>query len=163
MTTRLPVLVLELLRLRAGPQDFPAGWNTAGLFILAYLAVILFSQTRLGDPDAELRSLLSIAIQLAAVIAMLKFRGVKERTTQTLSALASSGTVLVVLSYLLVSQADATRNQPVLALALLGVFTWIVVIDAHIYRHALSTTMSRGLLVAVMLFAVSYTLIELLV
>ena len=53
--------------------------------------------------------------------------------------------------------------QPMLALALLGVFTWSVVIDAHIYRHALSTTMSRGLLVAVLLFAISYTLIELLV
>jgi hypothetical protein len=160
---RLPVLVLDLLRLRAGPQDFPSGWTVAIPMIFAYLAVILFSQSRLGDPDAGLRSLLTISGQFFAVLIMLGLRGVPERATQTLSALAGSGVVLVVVSYLLVAQADPNRNQPVLALALLAVFTWSIVIDAHIYRHALSTTMSRGLLVAVMLFAVSYTLIELLV
>jgi hypothetical protein len=33
-------------------------------------------------------------------------------------------------------------------------------VDAHIYRHALSITMSLGVLVAVMIFAVNFILIE---
>jgi hypothetical protein len=163
VNSRLPVLIFDLLRLRAGPQDFPSGWSFAGLMILLYTAGVMFSQSRLGDPDAEIRSLLSMSFQFSAVVALLIFRGFPERATQTLGALACSGLVMVMMSYLVVSQADPNRNQPVLALALLGVFTWSIVIDAHIYRHALSTTMSRGLLIAVLLFAATYTLIELLV
>jgi hypothetical protein len=41
-----------------------------------------------------------------------------------------------------------------------GVFLWSLAVDAHIYREALSTTMSIGTLVAVIIFACNFFLIQ---
>ena len=39
-------------------------------------------------------------------------------------------------------------------------FLWSLAVDGHIYRHALSTTMSLGMLVAVLIFALNFVVIE---
>jgi hypothetical protein len=69
--------------------------------------------------------------------------------------------VLGLLSYVFLAQADPARDQPVLALVWFGIFFWSLVVDGHIYRHALSISMAQGLLVAVLLLAASYVLVEL--
>jgi hypothetical protein len=42
----------------------------------------------------------------------------------------------------------------------LGLFVWSLVVDAHIYRSALSITMSLGMLLAVALFALNFIVID---
>ena len=82
------------------------------------------------------------------------------RLPQTLSALAGTGLVFGFISVLLISQADPTSISPTLALVWLGVFLWSLAVDAHIYRHALSIKLNLGLLVAVMVFATNFILLE---
>ena len=154
---------LGLLRLRQGPQDLPASWAFAIGAIALYLTVNVVTQARLGDSEAGPRTLLWIGFQFAAVAALLNARGLAARLPQTLGALAATGTVISLISYAIVAQADPSRDQPLLALLLLAVFAWSLLVDGHIYRHALSTTLSMGMLVAVVIFAASYSLVEFLV
>jgi hypothetical protein len=43
-----------------------------------------------------------------------------------------------------------------------AVFIWSLLVDAHIYRHALTVPFAVGMLVTVLLLAASYVLIEML-
>jgi hypothetical protein len=152
--------LLLLLRLRAGPQDLPASWGLTLFLLAAYIALGIYSARALGGEDAVARSLAINAVQIIAVVALLQLRKFPERLPQTLSALAGAGLVLGALAYALLAQADSAVNQPLLPLAWFGIFIWSLLVDAHIYRHALSVSMAQGVLVAVLILAASYMLIE---
>ena len=66
------------------------------------------------------------------------------------------------ISWGLLSLSDPTVNQPVLALIWFTVFIWSLLVDAHIYRHALTVPFAVGMLVTVLILAASYVLIEML-
>jgi len=156
----LLVALLQMLRLRSGPQDLPSSWVLSGALIGAYLAVGVFTGHTLGGEDAVFRSLAINALQIFAVVAMLQVRRTPERLAQTLAALSGTGIILSLIAFGFLLQADPDVNQPLLALAWFVVFGWSLLVDAHIYRHALSIKLSTGVLVAVLLLAVSYVFIE---
>jgi hypothetical protein len=47
-----------------------------------------------------------------------------------------------------------------LALLYLGLFAWSLLVDGHIYRHALSIKLGGGVLTAVLIFAVNFALLR---
>ena len=149
-----------ILRLRSGPQDLPNSWATTVVIVGLYLAMNMFSGQQLGDGDSAAASLAITALQFAAIAVMLYLRKHPERLAQTLSALAGTGIVLGTLSYMFLSQADPDQQQPMLALAWFTIFFWSLVVDAHIFRHAMSITMPQGMLISVLLLAASYVLID---
>jgi len=151
---------IKLLRLRAGPQDLPVSWILTTAVIAIYLFEGMYTGRQLGDEDAAIKSLSISVLQFSAVAVMLYVRKYPERLAQTLSALAGTGVILGFFAFLFVTQADPGQNQPMLALAWFGIFIWSLAVDAHIYRNALSISMHQGVLVAVMLLAASYLLIE---
>lgn len=157
-----PILarLFDILRLRSGPQDIPAGWKLAIVLSLAYIAQGVFADRIFGEADAAPRSLLAITVQFLVIAALLNLKKFASRLPQTLSTLAGTGLIFGFLSILLVSQADPEKIQPALALVWIAVLLWSLAVDAHIYRHALSITMSLGVLVAVMIFAANFTLID---
>jgi hypothetical protein len=120
----------------------------------------VFTGQRLGDGNSVAASLAVTALQFSAILVMLNIRKFPERLPQTLSAIAGIGILFTVLSFLFLSQADPDKQQPILALAWFSIFFWSLVIDAHIYKNAMSITMAQGMLVAVLLLASSYVLIE---
>lgn len=158
--SRLFNTVAGILRLRAGPQDLPVSWPLTVLLVAVYLVLGIYTGQQIGDERAAATSLSVTTLQYAAVTVLLYFRKFPERLPQTLAALAATGTILGLLSYLFLAQADPNVNQPALALAWFGVFFWSLVVDGHIYRHALSVTMAQGLLVAVLLLAATYVMVE---
>jgi len=160
MSTLLSTLA-GILRLRLGPQDLPASWNLTVLMVAVYLGLGMFTGRQQGDEHAAATSLAVTALQYAAVALLLYLSKHPERLPQTLSALAGTGAMLGLLLFMILSQADPTQEQPLLALAWFSVFFWSLVVDGHIYRHALSITMPQGLLVAVLLLAASFILVEL--
>jgi hypothetical protein len=151
---------IDILRLRSGPQDMPGNWSLAIVLCLAYIAEGFYADHLLDVTEDTPRSLLAITVQFLAVAILLNIKRVASRLPQTRSALAGAGILFGFMSLLLISQAEAGKNQPVLALIWFAVFLWSLAVDAHIYRHALSITMSLGVLVAVMIFAVNFILIE---
>jgi hypothetical protein len=149
-----------MLRLRSGPQDLPAGPQLAIILAIAYLAQGLAADRIMEPSDTQPASLLAIAVQFGAIIALLRLRRLAERVPQTISALAGTGFLIGLLSILLLRQLTPGEPQPELAMAYLGLFFWSLAVDANIYRHALSVNMSAGVLVAVLVFALNFVLLR---
>jgi hypothetical protein len=152
--------LLDMLRLRSGPQEMPAGAPLAFMLAIAYLAQGLMADRIMDETDTAPRSLLAIAVQFGAITALLRLRHLAERVPQTISALAGTGFLFGLLSILLLSQLTPGEPQPGLAMAYLGLFLWSLAVDAHIYRHALSVNISFGVLVAVLIFALNFFLLR---
>ena len=127
-----------------------------------YLLQNLITGTQLDDANAAAKSVLAISLQIVTLAALLFWVRRPERFLQTLSALAAVGIVFNFMTRALLTQVDGSGDQPVFALMLFAVFFWSLFVDANIYRHALSLTLSIGVLIAVLLVAASYTLLELL-
>jgi len=159
MNILLPRL-LDVMRLRAGPQDMPAGWQLAILLSLIYMAEGFFADQILDETGSAPRSLIAACIQFLVTFALLRFRRLSTRFPQTITALAGTGILFGALSIFLAMQAQPGIAQPMLALLWFGAFIWSLAVDAHIYRHAMSITMSLGVLVAVLIFALNFIIIE---
>jgi hypothetical protein len=154
------ISVAKLMRLRGGPQDFPASWVVTLFLISAYLVQNLITGQQLDDENAAAKSLVAISLQVLVLTGLLYWRRHMERFSQTLSALAAVGIVFNAITWALLTQSDSTVNQPTLAMVWFAVFIWSLFVDANIYRHALSVQLSIGMLITVLSLAASYVLIE---
>ena len=152
--------LFDILRLRSGPQDLPPGSGLAVILSVAWLGQGLLTDQILDEAESAPRSLFAVLVQFGIVFALLKLRNRTARIPQTISALAGTGFIFGLLALLLVLQLDPQQPNPGLALAYLGLFIWSLVVDGHIYRHALSIKMSLGVLVAVLIFGANYTLMR---
>jgi hypothetical protein len=146
--------------LRAGPQDLPAGWSTAALMVLLYIALGMFADSMLQLNNNSLRSLFSIALQIVAITLLLRMRGYSERLAQTITAAAGTGCLFGLMSIVLLAQSTDGALAAGVATLWFGLFIWSLLIDAHIYRSALSVTMSLGILITVLLFALNFMIID---
>lgn len=156
VTTRL----LDMMRLRSGPQDLPTGWKLAIILIALYVTQGFYADRALVEADDAPRSLVAITVQFAAIAALLSSRRLSARIPQTISALAGTGFMFGLLSLLLLAQIEPGRSQPNLALFYLILFGWSLAVDGHIYRHALSIKMSIGVLLAVLIFAANFMILR---
>jgi len=160
VTGQFILTLLNMLRLRSAPQDVPPGWMFAGILTAAYIAQGFVADRILGDTDGAPRSLLAIGVQFAAVALLLQARKLQARLPQTVTALAGTGFLFGLLSLLILSRIEPGKAQPDLALLYLILFGWSLVVDAHIYRHALSVKMNIGVLLAVLIFAVNFWILN---
>lgn len=159
MIGRYILVLLDMLRLRTAPQDVPPGWLFAVATTIAYIAQGFVADQSFGESDGAPRSLLAVAVQLTVIALLLKARNFSARLPQTLTALAGTGFIFGLVSLLILSRVDPERPQPDLALFYLLLFGWSLVVDAHIYRHALSIKMSIGVLLAVLIFGANFMLL----
>ena len=157
---RLLQQLLRVITLRSGPQDLPAEWTTSTLMVLLYVALGMLADSMLQLGTSSLRSLMSIALQIGAISLLLRFSGQLQRLPQTITAVAGTGCLFGLVSIVLLAQSTGDSLPQGIAALWLGLFIWSLVVDAHIYRSALSTTMSVGVLIAVMLFALNFIVID---
>jgi hypothetical protein len=160
MTGRFILTLLDMLRLRSGPQNMPEGWLHAAALSVAYIAQGFIADQILGEADGAPHSLLAIGVQFCLVAILLKLRNFQVRLPQTLTALAGTGFIFGLMSLLVLTRVDPDKSQPDLALLYLGLFGWSLAVDAHIYRHALSIKMGIGVLLAVLIFAANFVLLR---
>ena len=152
--------LIQMLRLRGGPQNLSASWLLMVLLLVAYLAQNLVTGQQLEDPNAAAKSLLAICLQVFVLTGLLIWRKHLERFAQTMSALAMVGIFFNIITWTLLSMSDPTQNQPILAMVWFAIFIWSLFVDANIYRHSLSVPFAIGMLVTVLMLASSYVLIE---
>jgi hypothetical protein len=148
------------MRLKSGPQDLPSGKALAWTLMLLYIAQGFLASMVLNESDAAPRTILAVAVQIGAITALLNFRNLALRLPQTISALAGTGFYFGLISIVILTQADPEKTQPDLALIYLALFIWSLLVDAHIYRHALSIKLGQGMLVAVTIFIANYVLLK---
>jgi len=152
--------LVNMMRLQGGPQNFSGSWLLTTVLVAAYLMQNLVTGSQLDDSNAAAKSLLAISLQVIVLVGLLLWRRRPERFSQTLSALAAVGIVFNLITWALLSQSNPAINQPTLAMIWFAVFVWSLFVDANIYRHALSVTLSIGVLISVLILATSYVLIE---
>lgn len=160
MTGRFLLTLLDTLRLRSGPQDMPKGWLIAAIVSLAYVSQGFMADRILGDTNGAPRSLLAIGVQFGVIAVLLNLRNYSVRLPQTLTAMAGTGFLFGLVSLMILTRIEPGKSQPDLALLYLGLFAWSLVVDAHIYRHALSIKMPIGVLLAVLIFAATFSLLK---
>lgn len=150
----------QLMLLKAGPQDLPTSSAllqiTAALFFASAMARLLLVS---GYAPAVAQSVLSILVLVLYVRALLNWRKTPERLVQTLSALFLSGSVIGLLLLFplktlqpllteLTQNPDLDPQQldvPAMAMyAWAGLSVWGLMVSAHIFRHALGTSLGLG-------------------
>lgn len=152
--------LLRIIALRSGPQDLPAGWSMAALMVLIYVALGMLADSMLQLGNSSMRSLFSISLQIIAITLLLQLRGYSQRLPQTITAVAGTGCLFGLVSIVLLAQSSGGSLPAGMATLWLGLFVWSLIVDAHIYRSSLSITMSLGVLLAVMLFALNFIVID---
>lgn len=150
--------LIGIVLFRDGPQDLPAGPLPLVLAVTFYVAAsgasLLLGQT----PDKPVLVMaVAVVLPLLLIRIVLGLRGHPTRWQQTATALFGTGALLAALS--LPVAAGGPEPAPALVVAGLVVFMWSFAVDAHIWRHALETSFAVGLAVAVVLFAVSISVI----
>mgnify|MGYP001554603083 FL=1 len=154
--------LLNLMRFRSGPQDLPVGRGLLLLLVVLYLAQGFMAGGVIDEPNAGPRTVVAVAVQFAIIAALLNLRGLRVRTPQTLTAMAGTGFLFGLLSLAVLSRIDPANPQPNLALFYLALFVWSLLVDGHIYRHALSIKLGGGVLIAVLVFAANFILLRML-
>jgi len=156
------VNLARLLYLRGGPQHLPISRALAFFLLAVYVAQNLLTGQQLADAYAAEKSLVAIALQIVILTGLLRWRNYQARFVQTLSALVGVGIVFNSITWAVLTQSDPNLSQPGLALAWFGVFLWSLFVDANIYRHSLSVTLAVGMLITVLMLAMSYFFIDML-
>jgi hypothetical protein len=142
------------LVLQRTPQDDP--WSPAALAaaLLAYALVDLLQATLTAASRQAALGMALLDIFLLVLFAglVLQIAGKRVRLVQTVTALAGTGSLLGVVSLPLLQQAvrapQADGPGGALVLAWLMLLAWNLAVQAHIFRHALSTRYGIGVLLA---------------
>lgn len=134
-------LLFEICRFQAKPQDLPSS------YVFKYLTIASYAAVALGLAMLSQRmafALLSVFVETAMLVGLgyagLWVRNLTGRSTQTITALAGTGTIIGVVGFPILAWVQNSGNTlSILATAmLLLVNVWNVVVIGHILRHALS-------------------------
>jgi len=169
----LPARILDLCLLRSGPQDLPYSIPLTRNLVIITVGVDLLYAHLLQFPHALPRIALSLGMLLGAPWLLLGLRQRRERYAQTLAALAGSSIALSMLTLplalyavdlpTLTPETKPTPGQLAFAWASLILVSWKLVINSHIYRHALDWPRMAAMLLAFGLFVFELGLDQLLV
>lgn len=142
---------------RLGPQDLPASrtFTSVTLFSLCVTYVIALLLDEHSPANALLFSLTHLTLLIFLVTSLLFTVRLSDRIDQTLTAFAGTGVILLLLNILIIILALQFKiwdwDTSLFAIVLLGLFVWGILIDAHILRHALSSSFGLGLAMAFLL------------
>ena len=153
-----PFIRICLLRMK--PQDLPASGTLLALVLVSHTLVgVAVAAVNLRFGQAVAAGVIDTALMCALTAGLLMLRTLRERTVQTLTALAGAGTVIGLLAWpvslWLHGAHEANEPSPVLGVLLLAVLGWSLAVSAHILRHALSAPFYIGLLISIAFYWIS--------
>lgn len=153
--------MVEILRLRKGPQDLPAHLGVLGFWMGASVVTgILVAASIHGLLASVFLSILDLAILYLFTLSLLGMRGLTYRWLQTYTALVGVSTLLALVMAVLIRLFPPDLiNQQIPALGMLFyliVIVWLLVTFGHILTQSLrlSGRMS-GVLIALIFVMVS--------
>ena len=114
----------------------------------------------LGDSEGAPRSLLAITVQFVAVAMLLNGAGFPGASAANPDRTGGHRFIFGLMSLLILSRVDPGQTPTGPGPVLLILFGWSLVVDAHIYRHALSIKLNIGVLLAVLIFAANFVLLS---
>ena len=159
---------LEICLFRLGPQDLPASSFFLGIvFVISALFALLLNLINLPFQQAVLAAVLNLAVVIIITQTILRLYNKPMRFIQTLTAQFGTGIVLSVFAIpvivMLVYAKKHDINMSSGTVLWLVLFIWEIAVTSHILRHALSTTLLQGFLMAILYPLVYFQLINLLI
>ena len=172
MIRHIFTVLLKLLRLQPGPQELPDSWMLLLGLLLADAALTEWIQSL--TPATAVNGFLVTAIGFACTVLVawtaLRLRGHGRRLLQTLTALLLVGLAFTLMSvplvWMLAASGPASETSDAIngtqALLFLGLIFWSLFASGSIFRHALSTSLAGGVLVATIILLVQAVVFDLL-
>jgi len=156
---------VNMLQLRAGPQDLPASDRVFLGSVLALVGVSLMVATTLYPVRLALvRIGLDLLLQVVVVASLLHWAGHPRRFRQTFAAMCGTGVLLILLMWPLIDILQDRSPEETLTgaatIGLFGLYGWSVAVIAHILRHALELRMGQAVLLALGYFIGSVIVVE---
>ena len=156
---------LQQLLFRRRPQDDVLSYAALALALGAYLLMDLLQAAGNWPPFQVVAvCLLDVAVMIAFTGTVLLLTRKITRLVQTLTALAGTGALLGIVGLPLFFNAakggEAVAPSGLIAMGWLVLFVWHISVQAHIYRHALTTRFSVGAALAVLQAAIMIALME---
>jgi hypothetical protein len=133
----------ELCLLKAAPQDMSASRPVLGVSAGCYALVsVLVATLSSGFHDGVRMALLELLLLAIFIAGLLYLFNRPARISQTLAALTGSGSLLGLPALVLVAGSDFAA--PTLSAGWLLLLLWNLLVNAHILRHALSSSLVLG-------------------
>lgn len=160
--SRLLSIWVDICLLRAAPQDLPASRVLLGLVIVVYTGMSFLVSSASADTPTALKIALLDALVLTGFIAVVLYlMNLRPRFTQTLTALAGTGSLVGLLAVPVIHSIAAAQEREALSgAALFGwlfLVLWSLSITAHILRHALNVSFFSGAAMALLYMLISYS------
>jgi len=146
----VPLRLLAIMLLKAGPQQLPYSVQLLVTLILLYLASgVLVLTTSMSTGQSAANMVLDVAVLCSFSYICLSLLSYKARFVQMVSALAGAGIVFHLLAWPLFLQIHNMQPQEqgakISALLMLLLISWQVLVFAHVFRHAMQMSMMRAL------------------
>ena len=156
---------VQICLLRMKPQDLPSSVMLLALVLLTHTLVgVAVAAVNLRFGQAVAMGVIDTALLCGLTAGLLALRDLRERTVQTLSALAGAGSIIGFIAFpvslWLHDAQEANEQSPALMVLLLAVLGWSLAVSAHILRHALSAPYYLGLVVSVAFYWISVRLLS---
>ncbi|MGB5540967.1 MAG: hypothetical protein WBO37_12815 [Gammaproteobacteria bacterium] len=149
-----------LCLLRAAPQDIPASRPVLVVSVGCYALVSMLLAGLSSGLHVGIRvALLELALLVMFTAGLLYLFNRPARIHQTLAAQTGSGSLLGLPTLLLVMLAGSAPATPLPSIAWLLLLLWNLLVNAHIIRHALSSSLAIGAGVSVLYILASTQII----
>jgi hypothetical protein len=158
---------MKLLLLGAAPQDLPYSLALTARIVVVYLISGVVVQGGIVEPlSAISQMILSLTVTLAFTYVVLSALELKPRLVQTFAALVGVGIFFNLLAWPILlqyqEQTSADSIAGILSFFIIMLTSWELLVNAHIYRHALNVKMSQAIILSLGLFFMSYTLSQMI-
>ncbi len=146
LVNRFISTVLDICLLRAGPQQIPFSSNLLMMCLIAYFALdVMLARYYIPLIDPAVFALVDVALVLGFTWFLLSFKGFYSRFTQTAIAFLSSGVLLGLVAWALLSWqasfAGSKTDMALPSLLLLLHLVWSLAVISGIVRHAVSISL----------------------
>jgi len=154
---------VDLCLFKAGPADVPASQSLLRMSLFIYLALSIAINRLDSDLNASLFvSLAEVLLMMTVTGLLLKFRSHQSRYTQTLTALAGTGSLIAIVGFPVIwwfFQIEPEQQATSYAMLLMVVLMfWSLMVTAHIFRQSLDIKAGTAAMLTI-----AYTVVTLLV
>jgi len=154
---------VDLCLFKAGPADLPASQSLLKITLLIYLILGVIVNRLDSDWNTSLFvSLADVLVLMIVAGLLLKFRGFEPRYTQTVTALAGTGSCIAIIGFPIIwwfYQIEPTQQATSYAMLLMvALMFWSLMITAHIFRKSLEIKAGTAAMLTI-----AYTVLALLV
>lgn len=154
---------IDICLFKASPADIPSSHWLMKISLLVYLVVgIVISRIDYNWQISLVTSFTELVLMIVVTSLLLQFRGLQMRFTQTITAMAATGSLLgfvgMPVMYFFHQTQDQGQVSGLAMLLLIAIVLWSLMVTAHIFRMALELKPAN----AVML-TIAYTILSLII